>query len=166
MGKITYQAADHSLFVGRECELVAGRAEQPVERTVGLEQGDAPAAPRTPPVVRPVEIPEVNPIVEIHLVPVLVRQRVINEDVVIRGYEDDVAQFACPAQGAHKLAVERGLPLKPGIEDFGYEEGQVLGEEPEAAAVLSPVLDIKVPEAFLAHDGEVGEAQHFFKRDP
>jgi hypothetical protein len=37
------------------------------------------------------------------------------------------------------------------------------GDEPETAAVLGPVLDVKVPEAFLAHDGEVGEAQPFFK---
>lgn len=38
MGEIRYQAGDHSLFLGREFEFIAGRTEQPVQRTVGFEQ--------------------------------------------------------------------------------------------------------------------------------
>src|SRR5215470_17246621 len=39
-----------------------------------------------------------------------------------------------------------------------------MGDEPETATVRCPVLDVEVPEGLLAHDGEVGEAQHFLKR--
>jgi len=59
--------------------------------------------------------------------------------------------------------MECGRPSKLGIQNFRDEKYQVLSDEPKAAAIRCPILDVEVSERFLARDGEISETEHFLK---
>ena len=57
-----------------------------------------------------------------------------------------------------------GVVLEFGVKDFRHEEHQVLRDEAEPAAVCRTILDIEMPEGFLAKDSQIGEAEHLLER--
>src|ERR1700733_1718374 len=107
IGKIRYQARHNAFLFGRNFKLVAGRTEQPIQRTMRFEKRYAAVDARPGPVIRSVKIAEIHSVVKIEAVDVFFGERVVDENVVVGGNKNDITEFVFLVEGCDKPSVER-----------------------------------------------------------
>ena len=73
------------------------------------------------------------------------------------------AQGACVVTLGETQVLATCTTAKPRMQHLCHEEYQVLRDESQSTTISCSIFNVEMSERFLAHDGKIGEAEHFLK---
>lgn len=94
MSEVGNEARYDAFFLRCDFKLIAGRAEQPIERSMRLEEKYAMVNAGPSPIIWSVKIAETHSVIEIDVVNVLFGQSIVDENVIVGGDKEDVPKLA------------------------------------------------------------------------